>query len=69
MDNLKVAGLIMISYLSKLIFFDQSDNNDDSDEEIELYLHKLKVRINNPTTKPHRIKGFIERVIDMSIAS
>lgn len=37
MDNLKAAGLIVISYLSNLIFFDRSDNNDDkdSDEEIE----------------------------------
>jgi len=42
--------LIVINYLSKLIFFDRSiDSNDeeDSDEEMELYLHKLKVRINN----------------------
>lgn len=72
MDNLKAAGLIVISYLSKLIFFDRSsDNNDDkdSDEEMELYLHRLKVRINNPATRPHRIEGFIERVVDMSTAS
>lgn len=70
MDNLKAAGFIMINYLSKLIFFDQNDNSDDdSDEEIELYLHRLKVRINNPRTKPHRIEGFIERVIDVSTAS
>lgn len=69
MNNLKAAGLIMINYLSKLIFFDQNDSNDDSDEEIELYLHRLKVRINNPKTKTHRIEGFIERVIDMSTAS
>lgn len=44
-------------------------SDDDSDEEIELYLHRLKVRINNPRTKPHRIEGFIERVIDVSTAS
>jgi len=51
MDNLKtVDDLIVINYLSKLIFFDGSiDSNDeeDSDEEMELYLHRLKVRINN----------------------
>lgn len=71
MDNLKAVGLIMISYLNKLIFFDRSDSNDDedSDEEMELYLHKFKVRINNPATRPHRIEGFIERIIDMSTAA
>ncbi|CAL1671601.1 unnamed protein product [Lasius platythorax] len=36
---------------------------------MELYLHRLKVRINNPATRPHRIEGFIERVVDMSTAS
>ncbi|XP_018406613.1 PREDICTED: uncharacterized protein LOC108771324 [Cyphomyrmex costatus] len=72
MENLiKVAGLTVISYLNKLIFFDRSidSNNEDSDEEMELYLHRLKVRINNAVTKPHRIEGFIERVVDMSTAS
>lgn len=71
MDNLKAASLIVISYLSRLILFDRiSDSNDeDSDEEIELYLHRLKARINNPATRPHRIEGFIERVVDMSTAS
>lgn len=73
MDRLKAAGLIVIiSYLSKLIFFDQNIyNNDeeDSDEEMELYLHRLKVRINNAATKPHRVEDFIERVVDMSTAS
>jgi len=59
----------VINYLSKLIFFDQSSDEEDSDEEIEFYLHKLKVRINNPAIKPHRIEGFIERVVDMSTAS
>jgi len=51
MDNLKTAAdLIVINYLSKLIFFDRSiDSNDkeDSDEEMESYLHRLKIRINN----------------------
>lgn len=69
MDNLKAASLIVINYLSKLIFFDRNNDDEDSDEEMKLYLHRLKVRINNPATKPHRIKGFIERVIDMSITS
>ncbi|XP_039304260.1 uncharacterized protein LOC105194401 isoform X2 [Solenopsis invicta] len=72
MDNLKTVCLIAINYLSKLIFYDGSiDVNDeeDSDEEMELYLHRLKIRINNPATKPHRIEGFIERVVDMSTAS
>lgn len=68
MENLK-AGLIMINYLSKLILFDRSSDDEDSDEEMELYLHRLKVRINNPTTKSHRIEGFIERVVDMSTVS
>lgn len=31
MDNLKAAGLIVINYFSKLIFFDQ--NNDDEDND------------------------------------
>jgi len=69
MDNLKAAGLIVINYFSKLIFFDQNNDDEDSDEEMELYLHRLKARINNPRTKPHRIESFIERVIDISTAS
>jgi len=50
MDNLKTADdLIVISYLSKLIFFDRSIDSyeEDSDDEMELYLHRLIVRINN----------------------
>jgi len=70
MNNLKAVGLTVIR-LSKLIFFDQSidiDDEEDSDEEMELYLHRLKVCIND-SAKPHRIEGFIERVVDMSTAS
>jgi len=69
MDNLKTADLIVINYLNKLIFCYQSSDEEDSDEEIAFYLHKLKVRINNPAIKPHRIEGFIERVVDISTAS
>lgn len=69
MDNLKAAGLVVMYYFSKLIFFDQNNDDEDSDEEIELYLHRLKARINNSRTKPHRIEGFIERVVDISTAS
>lgn len=72
MDNLKAAALIVINYLSKLIFFDRSSddsNDEDSDVEMELYLHRLQVRINNVATRPHRIEGFIERVVDMSTAT
>lgn len=71
MDNLQAADITVISYLSKLIFFDRSidSNEEDSDEEMEFYLHRLKVRINNPTTKTYRIEGFIERVVDMCTAS
>jgi len=71
MDNLKTADLIVINYLSKL-FFDRSidsNNEEDSNEETELYLHRLKVRINNPVIKLHHIESFIERIVDMSTAS
>lgn len=67
MNNLKAINSTVISYLSKLIFFDQNSDSDDSDQEIELYLHRSKVSVTNLATKPHRIESFIERVIDVSI--
>lgn len=69
MNNLKAISSTVISYLSKLIFFDQNSDSDDSDQEIELYLHRSKVGVTNLATKLHRIEGFIERIVDVSTAS